>query len=206
MRGDDRDDDSFESTIGLVRGAQDGDRRALEDLFSRYLPRIRQIVALRTGRKLRQMLELDDIVQEVLLKLLRGLDRFDANSEGSFRHWLARCAECEIVDRARHLDRKKRGGGQIRRFADCDSRLLRSSIFHDDDAATPSELAQADELAERIEDELLAMSEHNREVIILRAVCGMSYSEVAQELGIEPVSARVAFSRAIDKLKAAVGI
>ena len=151
------------------------------------------------------MLELDDIVQEVLLKLLRGLERFDAKSEGSFRHWLARCAECEIVDRARHLDRKKRGGDQIRRFADCDSRLLHSSIFHGDDA-TPSELAQADELAERIEDELLTMSEHNREVIILRAVCGMSYAEVAEELGIEQVSARVAFSRAIDKLKAAVGI
>ena len=68
------------------------------------------------------------------------------------------------------------------------------------------ESAQADELAERIEDELLTMSEHNREVIILRAVCGMSYCEVAEELGIEQVSARVAFSRAIDKLKAAVGI
>ena len=198
-------DESFESTNGLVRRAQKGDTRALEDLFSRYLPRVRQIVALRTGQKLRQMLELDDIVQEVLLKLLRGLERFEAKSEGSFRHWLARCAECEIVDRARHLDRKKRGGDRIRRFADCDSRLLRSSIFHDDDA-TPSELAQADELAERIEDELLAMSEHNREVIILRAVCGMSYSEVAEELGIEQVSARVAFSRAIDKLKAAVGV
>ncbi len=40
-------------TTCLVLAAQGGDRDALEGLFRRYLPRVRQIVALRLGYSLR---------------------------------------------------------------------------------------------------------------------------------------------------------
>lgn len=42
-------DATFHHTVSLVKKAQDGDRQAMEDLFVRYLPRVRQIVALRLG-------------------------------------------------------------------------------------------------------------------------------------------------------------
>src|SRR5262245_12995939 len=88
-------------TILLVRAAQRGDAEALEALFTRYLPRVRQIVALRLGWRLRQLLEVDDIVQEVLLDAFQGLGQFEPRSEGSFRNWLARTVEREIVDTSR---------------------------------------------------------------------------------------------------------
>ena len=84
--------ESYEATLELVGAAQKGDRSALEALFERYLPRVRQIVAVRMGRRLNQVVEFDDIAQDVLLKVFQGLDRFEQKSEGSFRNWLANCA------------------------------------------------------------------------------------------------------------------
>ena len=199
-------DDDLSTTLLLVQAVQEGDPGALEDLFFRYLPHVRQIVALRTGRRLRQFLELEDIVQEALIRVLQGLENFELRSEGSFRNWLSRCVEREIIKQARTLGRKKRGGGRVHRFSECDTTLLPSSIFGDDHQPTPSEFAQASEVAQKLEDGILAMPEFLRELIILRAVCGMTYAEVAVELGIEREDTlRMAFSRALQKLREDTG-
>ena len=190
----------------LVSAAQEGNAAALESLFSRYLPRVRHIVALRMGWRLRQLVEIDDVVQEVLLDVFKGLDRFEQRSEGSFRNWLSRCVEREVVDTLRTQTRKKRGGGEIRRIGDYDASLLRSSIFGVD-LESPSQHVRAEELAERIQDALLEMPAHERDLIILRALCGMSYEEMASEFGMSREGTlRVAYSRALRKLEARLGL
>ena len=198
--------DSSVATTLLVRAAQAGDAAAREALFARYLPRVRQIVALRMGRRLRQIIEIDDVVQEVLLDAFKGLKSFEPRSEGSFRNWLARCVEREIVDSVRTETRKKRGGGIVRRFSDCDSSLLGSSIFGAD-LTSPSAGVRADEFSQRIEEALLQMPAYQRDLIILRALCDMSYAEVAAELGISrEETVRVAYSRALRQLEERLGI
>jgi RNA polymerase sigma-70 factor (subfamily 1) len=188
-------------TFELVRAAQAGDRRALEDLFARYLPRVRQIVALRMGRRLRELEDVDDVAQDVLLKAFQGLERFEQRSEGAFRNWLAACVECEIADKARRAGARKRGGGKVRRFADCESGLLISSVFAGREP-TPSAVARARELAERIEEALIALPRHHREVVILRNLCEMSYEEIAETMALGSAqTARKAVSRALRKLK-----
>jgi RNA polymerase sigma-70 factor (ECF subfamily) len=195
-----------DETVKLVRAAQGGDRRALEDLFERYQPRVRQIVALRVGRRLRQLGELEDIAQEALLKAFQGLDRFEQRSEGSFRNWLASCVECEIRMHLRAAAAQKRGGGKVRRFGDADSALLVSSLFAGNEPS-PSDVARAAELSERLEATLLEMPEHHREVIILRGLCEMSYKEVAESLGLDhEQTARKAYSRALQRLKEALDL
>jgi RNA polymerase sigma-70 factor (ECF subfamily) len=193
--------EDLSTTILLVTEAQRGDRSALERLFERYLPRVRQIVALRLGERLKRFLDAEDMVQEVLLDVFQGLKRFVHQTEGSFRNWLARCVECEIADAARGAQRKKRGGGRVLRFRDCDSDFLRSSIFATDELS-PSRAAMGKEINEEIEAALLQLPKHHREVIVLRHLCGMSYAEVAQSLGLhEEATARKAVSRALRKLK-----
>ena len=197
-------DEELDATLQLVRAAQTGDGAALDRLLERYLPRVRQIVALRAGWRVRQMVDIEDVVQDVLLRVLKGLEQFEVRSEASFRNWLARCVEREIVDTKRHETRQKRGGGNVRRFGDCDASVLHSSIFGGD-LSTPSAHARAGELADRLEDALLEMPEYQRELIVMRAVCGMSYSELAAELGIENEGAvRVAYSRALGILRQSV--
>jgi hypothetical protein len=67
-----------------VRGAKSGDRKSLEDLFARYLPKVRRIVALRLGCTLRDFAAYEDMVQEGLLRAFEKLEQFQELSEGGF--------------------------------------------------------------------------------------------------------------------------
>lgn len=195
--------DRLESTLQLVRGAQEGDRRALDDLFARYLPRVRQIVALRLGYRLRDFATHEDIVQESLLKAFRNLDRFEPRSEGSFRNWLARCVVNSANDWFRRQRAERRGGGRVRPMSSLESEDITTIVFAGPDP-TPSAVFRGRELAERIEDAMLAMKEHHREVLLLRLFCEMSYEEIGESLGIrEPATVRKVFSRALARLREA---
>ena len=186
-------------TVSLVRAAQEGDLRAREQLFSRYLPRVRVMVALRMRKSLRQILDLDDLVQDCLLRVLKDLDRFEDQAEQSFYNWVAKCVEREVIDCSRRHQAKKRGAGRVRRFSDYDTTVLICAIFKP--APTPTQVVRSNELAERIVDALIAVPKHDRELIGLRQFCGMSYQEIAQELGLkEEATARKAVSRARRKL------
>lgn len=198
-------DGSLDSTLRLVEAAQAGEREALEALFERYLPRVRRIVALRAGYRLRQLEDVDDLVQDALLRVFRDLDRFEARSEGSFRSWIARCVEREVIDGARRANAEKRGGARVRRFGDASDSLLAESIFAGD-SPTPSAVLRGRELEERLEEALLALPDHHREVIVLRKICEMSYAEIARTLGFaEEVNARMAVSRALKRLRELLG-
>jgi len=191
----------FQTTVFLVRAAQKGEGQALEDLITRFLPFVRRIVALRMGKRLRSFLDHEDILQEVLIKIFQGIDRFAERSEGSFRNWLSRCVECELTDSARKARAKKRGGGNVIRFGDCSSSLPLSSVIPAR-SPTASAILRGKEMEERIEEALLEMPKQYREVIILRILCGMSYQEVARTMGFAQEStARKAFSRALRKLE-----
>ena len=196
----------FTTTVVLVRDAQKGDRDALDSLFDRYLPRVRQIVALRMGQRLRQFTELDDLAQEALLSAFQGLERFEHQSEGSFRNWLARCVECAIVDCRRGADAAKRGGGNVRLFGDIDTEGFLSGILPGE-GPTPSEVVKAKELEETLETALLKLPEHHRELIVLRHLCQMSYAEVAKAMNFaKEDSARRGCARALQKLREAAGL
>lgn len=191
----------LEKTIQLVRSAQDGDRGALEALFTRYLPRVERIVSLRLGWRLSQFADVEDVAQEVMLKAFQGLERFHEESEGSFIHWLSSCVECEIIDQSRKQGAQKRGEGKGCRFGDLGSKVMLSSILASP-TPSPSQVAQAHETEQAIEAALLALPKHHREVIVLRQVCGMSYEEVAKALKLgREETARKACSRALQVLE-----
>jgi RNA polymerase sigma factor (sigma-70 family) len=68
--------------VRLVVAAQRGDRRAREELVSAYLPLLYNIV----GRSLSGHADVDDVVQETLLRAVRDLPALRAPE--SFRSWL----------------------------------------------------------------------------------------------------------------------
>lgn len=194
--------DATNNTTVLVSAARDGDRLALERLFERYLPRVRQIVAVRMGKRLRAIAEVEDLVQDAMVKVLQGLGSYEPRSEGSFRSWLARCVQNAIVDRAREQEAAKRGAGKLRRFADLGSTRLSDSVFAGKDP-TASAILRGKEFEERLEEALLGLEEHQREIIVLRYLCEMPYEEVASAMGFQEVtSARRACARAVHKLLA----
>ncbi|MDI2129441.1 sigma-70 family RNA polymerase sigma factor [Yinghuangia seranimata] len=82
---------------GLIAAARDGDREALDRLVGDYLPLVYNIV----GRALRGGSDVDDVVQETMLGVVRGLPGL--RDLGSFRSWLVAVA----MNQVRHHGRQR---------------------------------------------------------------------------------------------------
>lgn len=129
-----------------------------------------------------------------------NLDRFDHRSEGSFRNWLASIVENRIRDQWRRSTALKRGAGRARPFGAYGSSVLSESILVGKNT-TPSQEAMGLETEERLEAALLALDERSRRAIELRRLCGMSYAELASEMGLgSESSARAMVARALARL------
>ena len=97
-------DDSRESqdpspALRLLKAARGGDREALDALFARYIiPWVRRTVYRYAEVRLRASIEEEDIVQESLLGVFRGLKRLPDVSEVNFRKWVSAVVQHAIRD------------------------------------------------------------------------------------------------------------
>ncbi|APY89773.1 RNA polymerase [Streptomyces alfalfae] len=73
---------SSERQVARVRAAQDGNQQAQDTLVSEYLPLVYNIV----GRALNGHADVDDVVQETMIRVLGGLDGL--RDPENFRSWL----------------------------------------------------------------------------------------------------------------------
>jgi RNA polymerase sigma-70 factor, ECF subfamily len=188
------------ATIDLVRAAQAGDRGAIEALFERYLPRVRQIVALRLGYGWRRLSVYEDLVQEAMLRVFQKLDRFEERPEGTFRNWVAVCVANSVRNSLRKESPPRPGGARVVSIDETGPDETASLLLGK--GPGPSTVCRGKELLDRIEQALLDMKEEHREAILLRRFCEMSYGEVAAALGLpSEVAARKVVSRAAADLR-----
>ncbi|MGW7419646.1 sigma-70 family RNA polymerase sigma factor [Streptomyces sp. NPDC054813] len=89
---------------GLVTAARAGDGRALEQLVAHCLPLVYNIV----GRALNGHADVDDVVQETLLRMVRGLPKL--RDPSAFRSWLVAITIRQVRNREslRATDRDRR--------------------------------------------------------------------------------------------------
>jgi len=188
--------DPLASTGTLVRAIQGGDPAATQQLFDRYVPRVRQMVAL--GLRVpahRLPADADDIVQDTLLNALKALPEFEHRGDGAFRAWIAQIAANRLRNAAR--DRRSGKGQAIwRRCADLD---LRETVFPAD-VPTPSDDAENKELGARIEAAILSLPGLYRRAIELRDIAGMDHAQIARELGRSEANCRKIYQRAREML------
>ncbi|NMO18443.1 sigma-70 family RNA polymerase sigma factor [Pyxidicoccus fallax] len=180
---------------GALRDAEDpriqeaiqGRREATESLLMELLPRVRNLVRY----LVRGDADVDDIAQEGLIALMRGLPTY--RSEGRFHAWADR-----VVVRATFAW-LKRARGREARHAGEPAELV----------AVPAEDALPDEYVHRrhlvtLLDEL---STEQRHALVLHHVLEMSVPEIATELGIpfETVRSRLRLGRAALRALASAG-
>jgi RNA polymerase sigma-70 factor (ECF subfamily) len=195
----------LEPVLDLVRAyraRRDGE--SLDRLFRACYPLVLRIVELRLRRRLRGDQEAEDLAQDSLLDVLRSLKYFATKSEGAFRNWLATIVENNLRDREKRARAAKRSGRPVLRFSDLPATgpLLRLVDEHPPPGA---ELA-ASELEERIQRAMAELEEPYREVLILRRLCNLSYTEIATTVGyIGASSARSAYTRAMTRLRNKLG-
>jgi RNA polymerase sigma factor (sigma-70 family) len=188
------------ATVELLDRARAGDGEAIGELFGRYAPRVRGLVAVRMGRALVDLHDCDDIVQEALLVALRKLDQFHGG-DGSLVCWLAAIVESRVQDARRSAQAQKRGSGLVQRRADLGVTTL-SGLPVAAAGPSPSQAAAAGELDGRLERALLGLDTTSRQVVYCRLVLDMEHAAIAEALALASAdSARALFHKAVARLR-----
>lgn len=158
----------------LLRAARAGDRRALKRLFE-----LVATPALRFGRGFcRHDDDAEDVMQEVLTALARGMDRL--RGESSLSTW------AYVVARRACVRKRRRSAGAPQRIESLDAGgdAARASREIVDPASDPHHDLERGELREAIRGGLATLPPAHREAVILRDIEGLSAREAAKVLGI----------------------
>ena len=196
--------DEITQSLDLVLRAQEGDKAALNRLCERYYDRVRRIVRLRLGARLRETIESGDILQETFLAAVKSLDSFEMREEASLVNWLSRLAERQIIAAADYHGAKKRDRRRnVSLTASIgDSQSIRTmSTLPDDRAPLPIDATANEEEQKHVESCLQELPEDYRELILLRNYAGASWETVAEETGRpSAAAARMMHARALIEL------
>ncbi len=193
------------STQVLIARVQKGDQDAENTLCRRYLSRALVAVRIRLGAKLRQKVRSSDIVQEVMIDIVRALPAFDFRTDGAFSKYLNRVVENRIRDQANHWGAQKRDMAKEVPLEGSRSSGAKNPLYTlaDPSATTPSMIVSRQEELARLEqamDQLGQQSEESRELIVQTKIEGRTYQEIADEDGSTPDAVRMRANRASCKL------
>ena len=161
----------------LAKDAQQGDRDAMGELFDHYLPKVHARVYTLVPQA-----DTEDVTQEIFMSLVRSIQSFRGDS--SFSTWLYNIVKRRVAD---HYRKSSRQAQQV-------------PIEDREIAASGNNLQIADEMV-LLKQVLSQMPGGQREVILLRLVDGLSFSEIAAHLGVELGAAKLRFYRAIESCK-----
>ena len=175
----------------LVTRLQTGDEAAFVELVTRYQARLVRFAEVTVGSRA----VAEEVAQDTWLAVLRGVERFEGRS--SFQTWLFRI----LLNRARSAIGKEQRAGRpddtVDRF-DASGAWASPPVPWSDQV---DDRMVAEDLAARVQDLLPSLPEHQRQVVILRDVDGVSAEDVASLLGISDGNQRVLLHRGRAKLR-----
>jgi RNA polymerase sigma-70 factor (ECF subfamily) len=173
----------------LVRLAQSGEEAAFEELIRRHQQRVFGLVS----GILRRREDVEDVVQQVFLKVFVSLKRFDQRA--AFSTWLYKISVNECWD---YLRKKKvRPLVYEADLSEEQVSRLDGVVSADQPPASSSDRAEARDLLERMMEKL---PEQDRELLVLKEVEGFSVQELAEILDLNVNTVKVRLFRARARL------
>lgn len=180
--------DAVPDTVAeLVEPAVEGDREAISELLTRLRPRVVRYCRARIGRSPETYSSADDVAQEVLLAVFTALPRY-AGSGSGFLPFVYGIASHKVTD-------------AYRRRAQDRTRLEAGPHDMPDSTAGPEQRALQSELSGRLSLLLETLTPHQREVLRLRLLVGLTVTETAYAVSGSPGAVRVAQHRALANLR-----
>jgi RNA polymerase sigma factor (sigma-70 family) len=176
-----------DSSSALILRARAGDENARNELFARYLPRLRRWAHGRLPAWTRDHLDTEDIVQDTLVQSLRRLEAFTPRHQWAFCAYVCEALRNRLHDVVRRASR----------------RPLSEPFSTETPAAEPSPLEYAigHQVLHHYDAALRRLRATDRELIIARVELHLDYDEIAPLLGKSSVgAARIAVSRALLRL------
>lgn len=178
------------SDAELVAAVLGGDPHAFEEIVARHQRLVFNIIYRYFGRRD----EIEDLAQEVFLKMFASLRSFDNNRP--LVPWISRITANCCLDEVRKIRRRK-----LTLFSDLsegeEARI--EYLFGQFNQGALSQ-EQAEESFQLMQKVMRKLSKKEKMAFVLRELQGLSYSEVAEVLGTTELGARIRVSRSRKKL------
>lgn len=173
----------------LIRRFQSGEELVFDTLVRKYQRQVANIIYLTLGNRD----GLDDLAQDVFIRVYRSLPRF--KFDAAFFSWLYRITVNICIDEARK--RKVRRALSLDFLAESDG--VHSRDFHSSNG--PEDLLLKEERRHFVLQAMQRLPMVHRQILILREYEELSYQEVAETLGITVQAVKSRIYRAREDLK-----
>lgn len=185
-----RTDESDADLVVEAQSAPAGDMRAFAELVRRYQQSVNTNCRYISGSPT----DAEDLAQDVFVKAFFGLKRFEGRS--SFETWVKRIKANHCINFL-----KKRSG---KSFVDVEDPGVSTS---DRVRVEPTGLSDLDRLSkrQRIRATLDSLPDSTRIPLILRDMDGLSYQDIAEELGVGLSAAKMRVKRGREAFRARYG-
>jgi RNA polymerase sigma-70 factor (ECF subfamily) len=157
------------SEAALIEGCRAGNREALEGLIKRY-----HIAVLRVCVSLIGSRDVDDLVQDIFVKILRRIRTFEGRS--TLFTWIYEITVNHCRD---ELRRRRR-----RRWFSLQAMPQETLEQITTDQNSANDQIETDDLRQHLRHELNQLPSKYRELVVLRDLEGLGYEEIAKMTGI----------------------
>ncbi|MDA2913710.1 sigma-70 family RNA polymerase sigma factor [Acidobacteriia bacterium AH_259_A11_L15] len=175
----------------LIVRAQRGDQEAFAALLRLHRRRVFALI----GHLVRQPADIEDLAQQVFLKVYRALGRF--NFQASFSTWLHRIVINECYDHLRRQRARKSSAGNEVAVEDLAELERLGAAGH---SPRPVDAARRVELRQTVEQLFARLPAADRLLLALRELEGLSMEEIARVLGVKENTVKVRLFRARKRL------
>lgn len=171
----------------IVKKAIDGDAEAFGQLVEKYSSFVYRTVFF----DIRRHEDAEDISQEVFIKAYRALASFRCDSE--FSTWLYRICKNTVYDYTRKNSRAKTIPLSDMSSDDYEREF---DVPDTDGKFDPEKTYISKETASVVQDAISSLPEQHRDIIVMRDIEGLSYSEISDILSLEEGTVKSRLSRA----------
>jgi RNA polymerase sigma-70 factor, ECF subfamily len=191
--------------LDLIKRARSGDRDAFDRLVREHEGPLRALISARLGNGLRARTEVEDMVQETLLRAFRTMGQFEGETAAVFRGWLAGIASNAVAGTGRKLTTQKADYRREVPLPGDSSTLGGGSPAIASPVTSPSGHLRREERIERLLASIERLSPDHRQVILLTRIEGLPVKEVATRMGRSERAVSMLLLRAMLALREVFG-
>ena len=190
----------------LLAEARCGRRESLGKVLELNRAYLALLARTQIDLNLQGRVDASDVVQETFLDACRDFENFRGTSQGEWVAWLrkilsnnlARVVQRQVAAQKRSTRREVSLEQQVAAMERSSARIETALVGR---FRSPGSEAQRCERAARVADQLARLSSDYREVLVLRNLEGLPFSEVACRMGRSAGAVRILWVRAVDQLR-----
>ncbi|MBK8098503.1 MAG: sigma-70 family RNA polymerase sigma factor [Planctomycetes bacterium] len=178
-------------TSTVLSRYRSGDLAQFQELHARISPRLYLWCALRVPKALRHRIDPDDLLQEIWLRVMALLPRYQ-RERASFRHWVFGVAANVLAEQLRRCHVRQR-----------EAQADASAVFADLPAAATGVVQRAvrSEELRLLLGSIQQLPPEEQRLVLLRGLEGRPHQEVGVELGIGDKAAEMRWRRVCERLR-----